>query len=197
MTAGTIQGYTLGTGVVPRSPLTLDDFEKLKECVLFTDEDAHWLRQSGEVLRDDIERVLDVWYGFVASKPYLLDAFSDPATGKPDETYLAAVRKRFGQWIIDTAAANYDQAWLDYQHEIGRRHHRIGKNRTDGVHAADIVPMRYMLALLYPVTATLKPFLASKGHPQADVEKMAQAWMKAVLLQLILWCEPYVEAEDY
>jgi hypothetical protein len=29
---------------------------------------------------------------FIASKPYLLEAFTDPATGKPDEAYLAAVR---------------------------------------------------------------------------------------------------------
>src|SRR5579885_1244187 len=53
--------------------------------------------------------------------------------------------------------------WLDYQYEIGRRDHRVGQNRTDGPHAADVVPMRYMLALLYPVTATLEPFLARNG----------------------------------
>jgi hypothetical protein len=197
MTAATIQGYTLGTGAVPRSPLTLDDLAKLKECVLFTDEDAHLLRQSGEFLRNHVEEILDVWYGFIASKPYLLEAFCDPATGRPNEAYLSAVRKRFGRWIIDTAEANYDQAWLDYQHEIGRRHHRVGKNRTDGVQAAEIVPMRFILALLYPVTATLKPFLTRGSHDAADVEKMHAAWTKAVLLQLILWCEPYVDPEDF
>jgi len=36
------------------------------------------------------------------------------------------VRQRFGQWILDTAAANYDQQWLDFQREIGLRHHRTG-----------------------------------------------------------------------
>lgn len=192
-----IQGYALDSGIVPRSPISLDDLDRLKECVLFTDEDARWLRQSGEVLRDHVEEILDVWYGFIASKPYLLDVFSDPATGKPDEAYLAAVRKRFGRWILDTASANYDQSWLDYQYEIGRRHHRAEKNRTDNARAADVVPMRYMLALLYPVTATLEPFLARKGHPAAEVQKMREAWTKSVLLQLILWCEPYVEPEDF
>ena len=52
--------------------------------------------------------------------------------------YFAAKRpvvKRFGQWILDTARAEYDQAWLDYQHEIGLRHHRTKKNRTDSVDA--------------------------------------------------------------
>jgi Protoglobin len=197
MTDVSIQGYTLGTGAVPHSPVTLDDFARLKECVLFTEDDAHWLRQSGEILRDHVEEILDVWYGFIASKSYLLEAFSDPATGKPDEAYLAAVRKRFGRWILDTASANFNQAWLDYQYEIARRHHRVGKNRTDGAQAADVVPMRYMLALLYPVTATLEPFLARKGHAATEVQEMREAWTKAVLLQLILWCEPYVDPADF
>jgi hypothetical protein len=197
MTDVTIEGYTLGTSTVPRSPITLNELAKLKECVLFTEEDARWLRQSGEILRDYVEEILDVWYGFIASKPYLLEAFCDPATGKPDEAYLAAVRKRFGRWILDTASANYDQAWLDYQYEIGRRHYRVAKNRTDGAQAADVVPMRYMLALLYPVTATLEPFLARRGHAAAEVQKMREAWTKSVLLQLILWCEPYVDLEDF
>jgi len=30
-----------------------------------------------------------------------------------------AVGKRFGQWVLDTARAKYDRAWLDYQYEIG------------------------------------------------------------------------------
>ena len=65
------------------------------------------------------------------------------------------VRARFGQWILDTASANYNQSWLDYQHEIGRRHHRSGKNRTDGVASTGIIPFRYLAPLIFPVTATL------------------------------------------
>jgi hypothetical protein len=197
MTTTPIPGYNLGSATVPRSPVTLEEFDRLKQTVLFTDEDIHWLRQSAEVLREQTEPILDVWYGFVGSKPHLLQAFIDPATGNPDQAYLAAVRKRFGQWILDTAAANYDQAWLDYQHEVGRRHHRVGKNLTDGAKAADIVPLRYLIALHYPVTATLKPFLAKNGHGAAEVDKMHEAWVKSVLLQVILWCAPYVAREDF
>src|SRR5205814_947092 len=98
--------------------------------------------------------------------------------GQPDPGYLAAVRKRFGQWILDTAAADYDQKWLDYQHEIGLRHHRAKKNRTDGVEAAPIIHSRYILALVYPITATLKPFLAKGGDSADEVDKMHQAWLQ-------------------
>ena len=40
------------------------------------------------------------------------------------------MKKRFDQWVLDTARAEYDQAWLDYQYEIGLR--IIGpRNKTD------------------------------------------------------------------
>lgn len=107
------------------------------------------------------------------------------------------MRKRFGQWILDTAAANYDQAWLDYQFEIGRRHHRTAKNKTDGVRAVENVSYRFIPALIYPITFTLKPFLAKKGHSSEEVEKMYQAWLKSVIMQVILWSYPYVNPGDF
>lgn len=111
--------------------------------------------------------------------------------------YLGAVRKRFGQWILDTARAEYDQKWLDYQHEIGLRHHRTKKNRTDGVAASEIVLFRNLFLLVFPVTWTLKPFLANKGHSAEDVEKMYAAWLKSCLLQMTLWSHPYVKDGDF
>jgi len=192
-----IPGYTYGTSAVPRAPITQEEFELLKTTVLFTEEDVRYLRMSYEVLKDQVEQILDVWYGFVGSNPHLLYYFTSRRDGQPIGSYLEAVRKRFGQWILDTARAEYDQAWLDYQFEIGRRHHRSGKNRTDGVDAVEHVPFRYMIALLIPITTTLKPFLANKGHSAEEVEKMHAAWVKSVTLQLILWCYPYVREGDF
>jgi hypothetical protein len=61
---------------------------------------------------------------------------------------------------------------LDYQQEIALRHTRAKKNRTDNVDAvADHVPLRYLIAFIYPITATIKPFLAKKGHAEEEVEK--------------------------
>lgn len=197
MNQQTIPGYTCGTGAVPRSPVTLEQLKLLKATVLFTDEDVKYLHMSGSVLEDQVEAVLDVWYGFVASHPHLVYYFSRKSDGQPDGDYLALVRKRFGQWIRDTAEANYDQAWLDYQYEIGRRHHRLAKNTADHVDSVDHIAFRYLFPLLYPVTATLKPFLAQKGHPAEDVEKMHQAWLKSVLLQLTLWSQPYIKDGDF
>jgi hypothetical protein len=191
-----IPGYTYGTDAVPRSPLSLDELERLKATLLLGDDDLAALRRSGEALAGRVEEILDVWYGFVGANPHLLAAFAGP-DGQPDQAYLAAVRRRFGRWILDTARATYDQAWLDYQHEIGLRHHRSGKNRTDGARAADHIPLRYILALLVPITTTLKPFLAEGGASPDEVEAMHQAWVKAVLLQVILWSHPYVHDGDF
>jgi hypothetical protein len=191
-----IPGYTYGTQAVARSPITVAEFELMKKSVLFGDEDLRYLRLSHDVLGDQIEAILDVWYGFVGSNPHLLASFSSP-DGKPLEDYLGTVRKRFGQWILDTARAEYDQQWLDYQHEIGLRHHRTKKNRTDGATSTAMVPFRDMFLLVFPVTFTLKPFLAKKGHSAEDVEKMHAAWVKSCLLQVTLWSHPYVKDGDF
>jgi hypothetical protein len=192
-----IHGYTYGSAAVPRSPVTLEDFELMKKAALFGDEDVRYLRLSHEIVKDQTEQILDVWYGFVGSNPHLLASFTGKSDGKPLGDYLAAVRKRFGQWILDTARAEYDQKWLDYQHEIGLRHQRAKKNRTDGAVSMDIVPFRYLFPLVFPVTFTLKPFLAKKGHSAEDVDKMHAAWVKSCLLQVALWSHPYVKDRDF
>lgn len=193
----TIPGYTHGAPIVPRASISLAEFELLKATVLFGDEDVRALQQSKAIVQGQVEAILDVWYGFVGSNPHLVQTFTRVSDGQPDIDYLGAVRKRFGQWILDTASAQYDQAWLDYQFEIGRRHHRIGKNTTDKVAAVPHIPFRYLPALLYPVTATLRPFLEKQGHSPAEVGAMHQAWIKSVLLQVILWSYPYVKEGDY
>lgn len=196
-TPATIPGYTYGTKELSRSPITLADLETMKKSVLFGDDDVEALRASAPILEPQVEDVLDVWYGFVGSQPHLLAHFSHPESGAPEEAYLNAVRLRFGQWIRDTAAANYDQAWLDYQFEIGRRHHPTGKNATDGATASRLVPLRDLILLTYPITATLKPFLEKGGASAEDVERMHQAWLKSVLLQVVLWSQPYVRDGEF
>lgn len=192
-----IPGYTAGTPSVAKSPVTPADFALMKQTVLMDDTDLEALRTSHDVLQPQVDAILDVWYGFVGSLPHLLRSFVSPTTGQPSGEYLAAVRARFGQWILDTARANYDQAWLDYQHEIGRRHHRTAKNRTDGVSASAIVPFRDLFLLVVPVTTTLKPFLAKAGHDAAMVDRMHAAWVKSCLLQVTLWAHSYVKDGDF
>lgn len=193
----TIPGYRLGDPNLPASPLKAGDLATLKASLLFGEDDVGALRKAHDVVKDQTDAILDVWYGFVGNTPHLLAYFCDPKTGQPIGAYLDAVRQRFAQWILDTCRADYDDAWLAYQDEIGRRHHRSGKNRTDKVAAAPHIPMRYILALAMPISITMKPFLAKKGHSAAEVDVMHAAWTKSVLLQAILWCRPYVHPDDF
>ena len=191
-----IPGYTYGAADLERSPLSLDDLGLLETTLLFTDTDRDALRQAGTVLGDQVEDILDLWYGFVGSNPHLLAYFAG-SDGQPVGSYLEGVRKRFGQWIRDTCERDYDQAWLDYQHEVALRHHRAKKNKTDGVEAAPIVPLRYMIAFIYPITATIRPFLENKGHSKEEVDRMHEAWFKSIVLQVVLWSRPYTTDGDY
>lgn len=186
-----IPGYRMGDPALAPSAITPADLAELRTALLFTDEDVAALRRAGEILVPRTERILDVWYGFVGSNPFLLRFFSNYAG--PNDEYLTRVRARFGQWIADTCFATYDQDWLAWQAEIGRRHGE-GKNETDGVTAAGTptpVNFRFINALIYPIYATVRPFLEAGAIP-AEVEQMHQAWLKAVLLQVTLWARAFV-----
>lgn len=186
-----IPGYDYGTPRVSRSAVTLEDLRQLEQAADFTEEDRQALRRAGEVLFDQAEQLVDAWRARIAAQPELARWFFDPQ-GKPDEEYKAAVKRRFVQWVRDTCARPRDQAWLDYQEEIGRRHTPAKKNHTDGAHTPPLVPLRYLIAFI-PVVSSIRPFLAGKGHSPDEVDAMQAAWSKALLVQLALWSRPYTK----
>lgn len=188
-----IKGYAYGQ--VAQSPVSLDDLSLLKKTVLFSEEDEKYLRLAGEVLKGQTNDVLDLWYGFVGGNEHLVHYFTK--NGQPNMDYLAAVRARFGQWIMDLCNRPFDQDWLNYQYEIALRHHSAKKNKTDNVDTAPIIHYRYMTAFIYPITSTIKSFLVKNGHSQADVDAMHNAWFKAVTLTVILWTYPYINKGEF
>jgi len=191
--SSSIPGYTFDDPGLPASPVAEADLEKLATSLLFGPDDRAALHTAGEVLAGQIDDILEVWYGFVGSHPHLLAYFSTPA-GTPLPDYLARVRARFGQWILDTCNRPYDQQWLAYQQEIGLRHTDAKKNRTDAADSVPDIPLRYLIAFIYPITATMRPFLTRGGHDEQQVDAMYQAWFKAVTLQVALWAQPYAGA---
>jgi hypothetical protein len=172
------------------SPITLAELERIKAALMLTDDDLAALRRARGILEPRVDELLDVWYGFVGSHDFLLHYFAGP--DGPDGDYLAAVRRRFGQWVLDLTSAEYDHEWLAYQEEIGRRHY-LDKGATDGVAGTPpLVSYRYMIPLAYPIYATVRPFLEQGEGDAGEVERMHQAWLKAVLLSVTLWSRPYL-----
>jgi hypothetical protein len=175
------------------SPITLEELELLKRIVSFTDAEARYLRQLGDALAGQIDGVLDAW---LDADPHLFVYFMSP-DGQLDVRDLAAVRRRSGDSILETCRRDYDRAWLATVHESGLRHHRTRKNQTDGVAAAPHVPLRYLIAFSYHTVSMIKPFLSGHGYDEADVQRMYDAWHKAVTLQVALWSYSYAREGDW
>jgi Protoglobin len=185
-----IPGYDYGTSRAAHSPVTLDELRALEQTVGWSDEDARALRMAGGVLRDQAEAVVDNLRAQITRQPHLAKWFVGP-DGKPDDAYKAAVKRRFVQWVIDTCTRPRDQAWLDYQEEIGLRHTPAKKNKTEGAATPDVVPLRYVLAFAAPTVIDIRKFLANQGHDAEAIDSMQRAWTKAVLLQIALWSRAY------
>jgi hypothetical protein len=189
--AAGIPGYTYGSADVSPSPVSLQELENLKATVGWTDEDERWRRVAGEVLADQTTQIVAYWRaGIIASIPHLARHSRTPE-GEALPDYQAKSGVRFEQWILDTCFRPYDQAWLDYQHEIALRHTSAKKNRTDGVNSTAFVPLSDIVAFIVVMNETIRPYLAARGHSAEDVEKMHRAWRKSVQLQAAIWSKPY------
>ena len=79
----TIPGYTYGSPALGRSPVSMADFQNMQKSVLFDEQDVQQLRASHEILKDQVDAVLDVWYGFVGANAHLLSSFTSKLDGRP------------------------------------------------------------------------------------------------------------------
>jgi hypothetical protein len=185
-----IAGYDYGTSRAARSAVTPDELRALEASVGWTAVDEASLRAAGEVLGPQAEAIVDSWRAEIARQPHLVQWFFGP-DGKPDDHYRAAVKRRFVQWVTDVFTRPHDQAWLDYQEEIGLRHTPAMKNQTDGTHTPNLVPLRYLVTFVGPVVLSVRRFLDGHGLSEAEIDGICQAWTKAVLLHVVLWSRPY------
>jgi hypothetical protein len=124
-----IPGYDYATPRTAHSPVTLTELRALEASVGWTDVDAAALRSAERVLTPQAEAMVDAWRAEIARQPELVRWFFGP-DGKPDDHYRAAVKRRFVEWVTDACTRPHDQAWLDYQEEIGLRHTPAKKNAT-------------------------------------------------------------------
>jgi hypothetical protein len=114
------------------------------------------VRLSCGVLGEKYEGMLEAWYRFLGSNPLVLYYFTQKSFDRPD---APAVRQAFAQWLVDGGNARTEQHGPD-------GHHDPASDWTRNPDGADRAILRYVLALLYPITAQ---------------QKEHQAWVKSVL----------------
>ena len=185
-----ISGYDYARPQAAHSPLSLGELRQLEATVGWSEDDARILQRSGSIFKEKAEQMVDSWRSVIGAQPHLAKWFFGP-DGKPDDEYKAKVKKRFVQWVLDACFRPHDQAWLDYQDEIGLRHTPAKKNQTDGAQTPPVVPLRYLLGFVTVVTITTRKFFKEAGLTGPDLQRLEDAWEKAVQLHVALWSRPY------
>src|ERR1041385_4475944 len=168
---GRVAGYDYGHPDVPRSPVSLDELRQLEEAVGWRAEDAQVLQRHGDLFREHAEDMVDSWRAVIGAQPHLAKWFFGP-DGKPDDEYKTKVKKRFVQWVLDACFRPHDQAWLDYQEEIGLRHTPEKKNQTDGAHTQPLVPLRYLVGFIPVVTIGARKFFSDQGVTGKELQHL-------------------------
>lgn len=187
-----IPGYDYGQVGIARSPVSLDELRQLEETAGWTAADADVLQRHGDVFREDAEHMVDSWRTIIGAQPHLAKWFFGPDE-TPDDEYKAKVKKRFVQWVLDACFRPHDQAWLDYQEEIGLRHTPEKKNQTDGAQSPSLVPLRYLIAFGVVVATATRKFFVEAGIRDEELHELEAAWAKAVQLHITLWSRAYVK----
>jgi pimeloyl-ACP methyl ester carboxylesterase len=187
-----ISGYDYARPQSAHSPLSMEELRQLEATVGWSEDDARILQRSGSIFQEKAEQMVDSWRSVISAQPHLAKWFFGP-DGKPDDEYKAKVKKRFVQWVLDACFRPHDQAWLDYQEEIGLRHTPAKKNQTDGTQTPPVVPLRYLLGFITVVTITTRKFFKEAGLTGPDLQRLEDAWAKAVQLHVTLWSRPYAK----
>ncbi len=187
-----IPGYDYGRPSSARSPVTLDELRALEAGVGWSDADARTLQRHRDIFHAHAEEMVDSWRKVIGDQHELVKWFFGP-DGKKDEAYAAKVKTRFVQWVIDAVERPHDQAWLDYQEEIGLRHTPDKKNQTDGAHTPPLVPLRYLVGFIPVVTTGSRKFFTDQGITGDELQNLEDAWLRAVQLHITLWARPYVK----
>jgi hypothetical protein len=94
MVANQIPGYNYGSSDVAKSPITLHEFELLKQSAGFTNEDERWLHVAGEVLADQAKGLVGKWREVIAGHPHLAK-YSQRLDGQRDPRYSERSALRF------------------------------------------------------------------------------------------------------
>ncbi|SEW18469.1 protoglobin domain-containing protein [Chitinophaga arvensicola] len=169
----------------PHSSLDAQTLVRLKRMLLFTNEDEQYLIMAGNILAAHTEDILDTWYHAILKNNYLAHYFT--RDGAPDMEYLQSLRPQFRKWIRALCTRQEGQSWWQFEKRIAAQ---VRPEADNDMEPLPLVYLRYLSSFIYPITEAGRPYLNTHGHPSTDVERMQQAWFKAVSFSVLLWVYP-------
>ncbi|WP_160712373.1 protoglobin domain-containing protein [Chitinophaga solisilvae] len=169
------------------SPVDAQTLIKIKRMMLFTHEDEQYLTMAGEVLAPHAEDILNKWYERIVSNNYLANYFTQ--SGAPDLNYVHSLRPHFREWISSLCRRSESMRWWEFEEKIIRQL-QLRNIPVDDLDPLSPLFLRYLSTFVFPVSEAGRYFLNNTGYGSDDIEKMHQAWFKAVSLSALLWLYP-------
>ena len=170
-----------------------EEVELLLRISLFSQDDERALRSAWRILQGQTDDYLDVVLGVVAAYPLLANALRGADGGDGSESGSETIRRHFQRWLSETCNLPKDPPWLRQLYSKPPAQDAP----ANGESAETLPQFRYLIALVYPVVATVRPFLAAAGCSAVEVEKMQYALLKAILLQVALLAKLYLETGNW
>ncbi len=137
------------------------------------------LLTAREILEPEMDRILDSFYAHIAEQPQLKALFTDDA---------AMARARDAQkqhWMDSLMAGEFTGDHIDRAEVIGRAHARVG-----------LTPNWYIGGYSKMLAQFIEPVTKRMSEDGRDASPVIEALCKAVMLDLDLVIQCYLEAKD-
>ncbi len=169
-----------------------EEVELLWRIGLFSSDDERALRKLWRILKGQTDDYLDRVLGMVAAYPalaaVLAAACQENLGGSVDGS--AAVRSLFREWLLETCLAPREPSWVK---RLYSRYSDPSSERSMQTMSAKLPSFRYLIALSFPLVATMRSLLVGAGFAHQEIERMQSALLKAILLQVTLLSKLYVK----
>jgi HD-GYP domain-containing protein (c-di-GMP phosphodiesterase class II) len=154
------------------SEVTLQDWERRKEFVNFTDEDAELLKKFAPIAAEHTDEIMDALYDHFMS-------FDETKRFFPDETSLQQVKQLQKEYFLGLSGGEYGKSYLENRLRVGCMHHRISLSPRWYIGAYSVY-----LQLVYP-------YLVEALATQSEKTRLVMAFAKLVNLDMELALTAY------
>jgi len=178
----------------PKPSIDAHMLVRLKRMLLFTNDDEQYLIMAGHILVAHTEDILNNWYDYILKNNYLAYYFT--RDGAPDVDYLQTLRPHFRQWLIGLCTRQEGNTWWQFEERIAAQL-QLKPAVAENMEPLPVEYLRYLSTFIYPVSEAGRPYLTRHGHPAAEVDRMQQAWFKAVSFSVLLWLYPETPSHPF